>query len=194
MKVFLDVGAHTGQTLTAAQRWEFDRIVCFEPVAENCTFLRELADKRTIIEPFGLWNKTAAMPVYDAGSQGGSLWKRPGRSTKNEKCHFVRASDWLRENIAVRDQVWMKVNAEGAEIDILNDLLDTNTFSFVDFLEVMWDAHKIPAVANGLAKVQVRLSEFPAPRVISSKLVPPAKTHVARIDNWLTMTGAVERR
>jgi FkbM family methyltransferase len=193
MKVFLDVGAHTGQTLTAAQRWDFDKIVCFEPCATNWPYLQELADKRTVIERFGLWNKTITVPLYDPGSQGGSIWKRPGRSTKSEMCDFVRASDWLRDNVA-GCTVWMKVNAEGAEIDILNDLLDSGAFALVDYLEVMWDANKIPAVAGGLSKVQARLKECPVPRVINSKQVPPAKTHVARIDNWLTMTGAAERR
>lgn len=194
MKVLLDVGAHTGQTLTAAQRWDFDRIVCFEPAPVNHESLRELADKRTVIEPFGLWNRDATMPLYDIGSQGASIWKRPGRSTVSEQCKFVRASSWMRDNLKLTDVVWMKVNAEGAEIDIINDLLDSDMFGRVDFLEVMWDAHKIPAVSSGLARVQARLAEFKSPRVISSKLVPPAKTHVARIDNWLTLTKAVARR
>lgn len=189
MKVFLDVGAHTGQTLTAAQRWGFDRIECFEPVAENCAVLKELADKRTVINPFGLWNKTASVPIYDPGSQGGSIWKRPQRSTKSELCRMVRASDWLRENVHSCDEVWMKINAEGAEIDIINDMLDTDTFQRVSFLEVMWDAHKIPAVASRLAAVQARLANYPPPQVMSSKDVKPAKTHVARIDNWLAATG-----
>ena len=191
MKIFLDVGAHTGQTLTAAQRWGFDRIECFEPVPENCEVLRELADKRTNINQFGLWNKTQSANVFDPGSQGGSLWKRPQRSTKSIVCNFVRASDWLRDNTAEEDQVWMKVNAEGAELDIITDLLDTGMFERVSFLEVMWDAHKIPAVAGRLEAVKARLAIFSAPRVMSSKQVKPAKTHVARIDNWLTATGLV---
>lgn len=199
MKIFLDVGAHTGQTLTAAQRWGFDLIICFEPVKENVAILRELADKRTVILPFGLWNKTARMPIYDPGSQGGSLWKRPGRKHHAEQCEFVRVSDWLRE----RDwggaeawyedydgaEVWMKINAEGAELDIITDMLDTGTFNRITYLKVMWDAHKIPAVAARLAGVKARLVDFKPPRVMDSKQVKPAKTHVARIDNWLAATG-----
>lgn len=194
MKIFLDVGAHTGQTLAAAQRWDFDRIVCFEPASVNQQYLTELADARTVINPFGLWNQSTTMPLYDVGSQGASLWKRPNRGTKSEKCKFVCATEWFDYNIESDDTVWMKLNAEGAELDIITNLLDSGAFGLVDFIEVMWDAHKIPAVAGRLDAVRDRLNKYPSPRVINSKDVPKALTHVARIDNWLTMTGAVNRR
>lgn len=189
MRIFLDVGAHTGQTLLAAMRWPFDRIVCFEPVEEHIAGLHELADKRCVICDFGLWNQNAKAPLYDAGSQGASLWKRPKRSTKSALCTFMRVSEWLTTNIHPGDQVWMKVNAEGAELDIIEDMLDTGTFDLVSHLEVMWDSHKIPAVAGRLAGVKERLSHYTAPRVFSSKDLPPAITHVGRIDNWLAATG-----
>lgn len=192
-KVLLDVGAHVGQTLTAALRWNFDRIVCFEPAAANCEHLREIADKRTCVEPIGLWNETAAKQLYDTGSQGASLWKRPKRSTESERCLFVRASDWFGANLKPDDQVWMKLNAEGAEIDILTDLLDSGMFERVNYLLVMWDAHKIPAVAPRLAAMKARMSQFGSPRVVSSKEVEPAVSHIGRIDQWLKMTAGISR-
>jgi len=192
-KVLLDVGAHVGQTLTAALRWDFDRIVCFEPAASNVRHLREIADKRTSVKPFGLWNENAQKPLYDTGSQGASLWKRPKRSTEREDCCFVRATDWFIDELRPDDTVWMKLNAEGAEIDILTDLLDSGQFDRVSYLLVMWDAHKIPAVAPRLAAMKKRMAEFGSPRVISSKEVEPAVSHIGRIDNWLKLTCGVSR-
>lgn len=194
MKVFLDVGAHQGQTLLAALRWNFDRIVCFEPAAENVRCLRELGDERTEICHFGLWSRTGPATLFDTGSQGASLWKRPGRATTPERCVFTRASDWMRAHIKDGDQVWMKLNAEGAELDIITDLLDSGEMERISYSVVMWDAHKIPAVAPRLAAVKARLAgKYDAPRVVSSKDVKPALTHVGRIDSWLKMTKGVER-
>jgi FkbM family methyltransferase len=189
MRIFLDVGAHTGQTLLAAQRWPFDRIVCFEPVAANIALLRELADRRTTIEPYGLWNKTATAPIFDPGSQGGSLWKRPKRPHGHEMCQFVRAADWLDLSVNDGDQVWMKLNAEGAELDIITDMLDSGAVARLTHLLVMWDASKIPQIRDRLEAVQARLAEYTGLHVRSSKDIDPAKTHVGRIDNWLALTG-----
>lgn len=190
MKVFLDVGAHTGETLAAVLRWDFDRIVCFEPAAANLPRLRRLADARTTVEPFGLWDKSCEERLCNPGSDGASLWERPNRPKTHEVCRFVRATDWLRDNLSVGDTVWMKLNVEGAELDVLTDLLDGGEFHRVDFLEIMWDAHKIPALASRLHAVRARIEAlYQVPRVMNSKQVPKADTHSGRIDNWLTMTG-----
>ena len=52
MKVFLDVGSNRGQTVRVAlePKYEFDRIYCFEPVAELRRVLAaEFRDSRIII-------------------------------------------------------------------------------------------------------------------------------------------------
>jgi FkbM family methyltransferase len=191
MKVFLDVGAHTGQTLAAAKCWDFDRIVCFEPVKQHLSKLTESADERTEIEMFGLWDRTALRTLFDPGSQGASLWKRPGRSEAAETCLFVSAAEWLLENTSPNDTVWMKLNAEGAELDIITDLLDSGVFDRINFLQVMWDAGKIPEIADRVAAVRARVeAKYRAPQVINSKALPPAKTHADRIDGWLALTSA----
>lgn len=195
MKVFLDVGAHIGQTLAAVLRYDFDRIVCFEPVPDHFTPLKKLADARTEIKQFGLWDKYITAPLYNIGTQGASLWQRPERPTTSGLCHFVPASAWLRENVSLRDTVWMKLNVEGAELDIITDLLDSGEMDSVDFLEIMWDAGKIPEIADRVDAVRRRLASlYGAPRVVSSKEVPTAPTSTGRVDNWLAMTGMVPRK
>jgi FkbM family methyltransferase len=193
MKVFLDVGAHTGQTLAAAKRWDFDRIVCFEPVQEHQKVLEKLADRRTQIVPYGLWDRDETAELYDPGSQGASLWKRPGRPETHISCTFVSAAEWLRDNAYSGDTVWMKLNVEGAELDIVTDLLDSGTIECISFLQVMWDARKIPALANQLALVRARVeARYQPPRVVSSATFELSATHTARIDSWLAMTGGVK--
>lgn len=194
-KVFLDVGAHVGQTLNAAMRWDFDIIHCFEPVTANVKHLLEIGDSRTYVHPVGLWNKSESRPLYDAGSQGASLWKRPNRSRVSEMCTFIRASDWFAAHLHSGDQVWMKLNAEGAELDIITDLLDSGEFEKISYTLVMWDAHKIPAVSRGLEAVRSRLgAKYSSPRVISSKEIASAVSHVGRIDSWINMTEGAKKR
>lgn len=195
MKVFLDVGAHIGQTLAAAQRWDFGRIVCFEPVKAHLSALAKVADERAEIEMFGLWNKTALATLHHPGTKGASLWERAGMPATDRECLFVRASTWLNANLANGDTVWMKLNVEGAELDVITDMLDSGEFARVSYLQVMWDARKIPAIAERMAEVRNRIDKLYAPpRVISSEMVPPGATCEARVDNWLAMTGGVKRR
>ena len=55
MKIFLDVGAHKGQTLKIAleEKYGFDKIYCFEPVSECCDVLRTYRDERVTICEYG---------------------------------------------------------------------------------------------------------------------------------------------
>lgn len=189
MRVFLDVGAHIGQTLAAAKRWNFDRIVCFEPATQHLPALEALADERTSIRSFGLLDRTVDLPLYNVGGQGASLWKRPERSKASEMCSFVRASDWLNDQVP-GCEVWMKLNVEGAELDILTDLMDTGAIRRINYLLVMWDARKIPEIAPRMEEVRARLATYTRPIVTDSRDIPDAKTREERIDGWLATTPA----
>lgn len=190
MKVFLDVGAHIGQTLAAAKRWNFDRIYCFEPAKQHRPTLEALADDRTTVLSFGLLDRTVEMPLYNVGGQGASLWKRPERSKVSETCRFVRASNWMPDNIISSHghEAWMKLNVEGAELDILTDLMDTGEIGRINYLLVMWDARKIPEIAPRMEAVRARLATYARPIVTDSRDIPDAKTREDRIDGWLSTT------
>jgi FkbM family methyltransferase len=186
MKIFLDVGAHVGQTLKAVRDLPFDRIHCFEPVPQHWPILNKLAlGYPAIIEKFGLWGSNAKVRLYDPGSMGASLWQREGRGTHYTTCQMRDATDWFAANIADHDEVYMKLNCEGAELDVLDNLIDNNCLPAHTL--VMFDAHKIPELHGHLAAVRERLKSYPS--VLSSKEIPPGATHEARIRSWLTMVG-----
>jgi FkbM family methyltransferase len=189
VNVFLDVGAHRGQTLAAVLERDFDRIVCFEPVAQHWPVLQALADKRTRVEPFGLWNRTAAVELLDPGTKGAGLWVKDKRRTDvpvtRELCEFRRATDWFCDNLASSDRVYLKLNCEGAECDILDDLLDSGEFEKVAFLMVDFDVRKISSMRHRQGEILARLKQYPAPRVMLSSDVMTGDTHRARIHNWL---------
>lgn len=187
MKVFLDVGAHNGETLQAAidPRLGFRRIVCFEP-APSCWPKLKARAANVQLAPFGLWNKTGSFPLVAPGSMGAGLWKKDGgRTDETLTCRFVRASDWMRENIAAGDVVYLKLNCEGAECDILDDLLDSGEFDKVSFCMVDFDVRKIAHMKHRQAEVMERLAGYPFPRVATTKQVMVGPTHQDRIRNWL---------
>lgn len=188
MKVFLDVGANTGQSLMAAMdpAFGFQRIVCFEPARECWPKLKALADSRVRIERFGLWDKTCEKDIFQPGTKGAGIWKKDnGRSDVTELCQFVKASDWFRENLQPGDEVFLKLNCEGAECDILDDLLDSGEFELVSFVMIDFDVRKISAEAHREAETRLRLAGYGFPRVATSKEVMRGETHQDRIKNWL---------
>lgn len=188
MKIFLDVGAHMGQTLIAAQQADFHRIYCFEPASICWEKLSALADKRTKIERFGLWNKTTEMPLNDPGSKGGSIWiknnRDPNADSMQELCEFRSATDWFQKNIRKSEQVYLKLNCEGCECDILDDLLDSGEFSKVAYLLVEFDVRKVDSLMHREGEMRDRLSQFPYPRIVFSRDLESGPVHGDRIRNW----------
>lgn len=193
MNLFMDVGAHDGQTLRPALEWrpKFDLVFCFEPVADCATRCRDAADRdpRAVVYPFGLWNRSTLAPVYGAGTKGGSLWPKDNLAAdaKVVTGRFERASSWMKSNVSLADRLWLKLNCEGAECDILEDLLDSGEFSKVSFLLVCWDAMKIEAQRHRVADVVPRLPLDTCRVMYGSEIT--ASTHHERITKWLSMTG-----
>ena len=186
MKIFLDVGAHVGQTLAAVLPLDFDRIVCFEPAAVCWGPLKKMGDHRVTVERFGLWKKTCEAPLFNPGSMGAGLWQREGRARKSVMCDFVRASDWMRENVTSEDVVYMKLNCEGAECDIIDDLLNSGEFSKLSFVMIDFDVRKFEDLKHRQGQVAKRLEVYPFPRV-ASKAHRIGDTHAARIQHWLRL-------
>jgi FkbM family methyltransferase len=128
VKVFLDVGAHEGSSLHAVRdpKYGFERIYCFEPAPACWPALDAVPDDRVTVCRFGLWNRTCEHALYDPGSRGASLFEDKFKSIPGtERARFLRATDWFREHLGAADEIYVKLNCEGAECDIVEDLLDS---------------------------------------------------------------------
>jgi FkbM family methyltransferase len=195
LRIFLDVGANTGQSLAAALDpvFRFDQIVCFEPVESCWWYLGKFKDDRIRVEHFGLWNKPCARFIYEPGIKGASMWRKDkARTDATELCEFRRATDWFKENIKAGDTVFLKLNCEGAECDILDDLLDSGEFDKVSFCMIDFDVRKIASQKHRQFEILERLllNDIKFPRVAFSKQVMRGATHQERIKNWLRMVEA----
>lgn len=196
MKVFLDVGAHEGETLHAVRdpRYRFDRIYCFEPAPSCWPALEAVRDDRVSVCRFGLWNQTCVRPLYDSGSLGASMFADKFKTQPPEQMsRFVRASEWLCENLLEDDEVYLKLNCEGAEFDIVEDLLDSGELERMRSVMIDPDVRKIPSRAHRERVVRARLVGKGLANYFMEEDVMIGETHRARIQNWLRTAGAEDR-
>ena len=153
MRVFIDVGAHYGETLDVAldPRWGFDRVYSIEPSQACQQLLRKFRDRRIILEDCGLSNRTSSAELYGSGLLGGSVYSDKPQSgdVAAESIALVRASEWLEEHTAADDDVFLKLNCEGGEADILDDLLASpRVMNRLRSIYVDFDIRKIPSQAH----------------------------------------------
>ena len=168
-KIFLDVGAHIGQTLQEAIKddYLFDVIHCFEPMSEPFAALgkmvREvgakpdpqnqnvfkLGEKTIILNNFGLADIPGERIVYGSGV-GASLYEGARRHAEQDidrsltaTCAFVEASDYFRQHFVRNDLLVVKMNCEGAEVEILKNLLESGEIFKIASVMIDFDARRI---------------------------------------------------
>lgn len=164
-RIFLDVGAHQGQTIEMMLRPRFkvDHIVGFDP----STLCHDILDRKFCSNPkvsivkAGLWSKTCEMNLYNEGSQGGSVHADYQTTCNPEprvtRCKFIRASDWFAEHVSHDDEVFLKINAEGSECEIVLDLLDTGEYDKVKAVFIDFDVRKSPSQKHKEEELRERM-------------------------------------
>ncbi|WP_327371950.1 FkbM family methyltransferase [Streptomyces sp. NBC_01217] len=163
MRVFLDVGGHYGETLDVAldPRWGFEKIYSFEPAQSCRRILRGFRDSRAHIVSAGLSNSTGQATLFGTGLLGASVYadKRElgDGHVRAETIALVRATDWLLTNTSADDEIYLKLNCEGSECDVLEDLLDSGVINRLQSIYVDFDVRKIPSQAHRHAIVEDRL-------------------------------------
>ena len=195
-KVFIDVGAHDGGTLYAVQspKWRLDVIHCLEPASAWWPILEEIAagDSRVSIHRVGLSNQTTDLRLFDPGSAGASIFadKARGEIAGEELIRVVRASDWVRENVPRGAVAYMKLNCEGAECDILDDLIDSGEIKRFASVSIDFDVRKIPSQVHREREVRARIESAGLTNCVFADDVMIGETHRARVENWLRSVGA----
>ena len=175
MKIFLDIGAWNGDTAKSilSSKYTFDKIYCFEPQLDLCEDIRKIDNPKIVIEEFGLWNKNCRTLVYMYAHKRGRI--NDGASVYEDKIpvekksvevQMIKASEWFAENINDDDYVVLKINCEGAECDILEDLMDSEEFKKVDALIIDFDVRKIPSQKHREAELTNRLKNYNIPMYI----------------------------
>lgn len=161
MRIFLDIGAHTGETLKVVTdpRWGFEKIFSFEPAPACWPALEELSTPVVELCRFGLWDKDASLPLHNAGAVGASMSADKEREGEAVDCEFRDAAAWLREHVREEDDVYAKINVEGAEAELVARLHETGTLSLIDHLLIHFDVRKVPSKRHLEAEIRQQLTE-----------------------------------
>lgn len=161
-KVFLDVGAHIGESLEIGlhRKYNFDKFLVVEPSKFGINFLSKFKDERIKIYHLGFSDKNEKVILYGSGSVGASIFADKKRNWSNqESVSLVRFSEWYGTNISESDLVWIKINVEGAEKYIIPE------FSKIEFLQniqsvlVSFDVDKIPSQYGESTRLKLILLE-----------------------------------
>lgn len=190
--IFLDIGAHEGHTLEEVTKpaWPFTRIYAFEPMPDQYETLRARfgSDERVSLLAYGLSNKSGAATLY--GSNAGleaSLYadKIDVDETIATECLFVRASAFFEMTLNREEPVFVKLNCEGAEVPILDDLIDSGEIWKATNVMIDFDIRKVPGKESEAERILARLAEIGFDRYCLCEDVMHGATHQDRIAAWL---------
>jgi FkbM family methyltransferase len=197
MKIFLDVGSHSGQTLEEVvhKRYLFDVIHCFEPMPAEYNRMVErfktAALKRRIeLHNYGLLDRTCTLDLHGTNiDKGSSIFPNKERMKGREQktpCQFKRAADFFAQNIDKNDLVVMKLNVEGSECIIMNDLLDTNECDKIDNVMIDFDIRKVPDKLDDEMLLLDRFNKEGFENYSLCDDVMVGSNHQKRIRHWLS--------
>ena len=148
----IDVGAYEGE-FTALMRQDWDaRVVAIEPIPEFASSLeaRFSDDVRVSVLAAAL-GAAAGFISISLSQDGSSAWVF---SADSVEVPLVDVSD------VVNDQqvALLKINAEGAEFDVLDRLVDTGQIMQVDTIQVQFHRF-VPGARNRRKKIRRRLQD-----------------------------------
>lgn len=185
-RVFLDIGAHQGETLDEVIRpaWSFDRIVCFEPASSCWSSIVALADDRVQLVRAGLWDRDTEMELHDPGRIGASLTAGKAVSGDVETCTVLDAGRWFAENLLPDDIVFAKINVEGAECDLIDRLAATGQLRRLAHLLVHFDVLKIHGQEHRAGEAAAVL-DASGIDWIDARRIMFGRSHGLKTANWL---------
>jgi FkbM family methyltransferase len=192
MRVFLDIGSHEGQTLDVVVRPEhaFDVIYAFEPMPAQYETLRERFEDFPAVRlrNYGLGDETATLPLYGSNmDMEASMYpaKNDVDSSVVTHCDFLEASEFFASYLTQDMTVIVKLNCEGAEVEILRNLMDTGEIWKCSDIVVDFDVRKIPGMEASEATIMRDLRSVGFTRIIEREYVMLGETHAERITHWL---------
>ena len=207
MKIFIDVGSHTGETLLEVikEKYAFEKIVCFEPSKFCLDKLEKFAaeDNRIVICEFGLSNGNKDAELFQPGAVTGSIYKdykdedysldkdedHSLDKEEVEKIKLCDANEWFENNISADDYIVVKTNCEGSEVDILDSLLDGNYMKNIYSFLIDFDIRYHKEFQHRELEIRKRLQEQKQKNFCFSNDVLIGVSHSKRIENWLTLFG-----
>lgn len=197
----LDVGSRNGESLEEFVRWEFDRIYSFEPMpTQHARIVEQFADDpRVVAYQFGLSDVTGVKQMFGADEHGEAsvfATKSDLNPSVVTDARFMEAALWTTYVLTDDADVYMKLNCEGSEVAILNNLMDHDELRKVKAFRVELDISRVRGHEHEADELLARLDEVgytaytvgSDARFVNGGLVdrvPQVGTHHGRLHDWL---------
>lgn len=189
--IFLDVGAHEGQTLeeVVKPRYGFDWIFAFEPMPRQFAILSErFRDPNVILLEYGLSDHSGEATFYGGNDRmETSLYASKVDVDEREETpgRVVAASEFFEQQVAPWETAVVKLNCEGAEVPILDDLIDSGAIWRCANVMIDFDTRKVAGREGEEARVLGRLDDLGFADYCLCEDVFRGETHQDRIRCWL---------
>lgn len=156
--VYFDLGGYKGEEVDEIYRRYGCYIYVFEPVAEYASFLQQKYKdiERIKVFAFGLSDKTeqTSISLLDNSS---SVFKQDGGA---ETIQLVRISEFISQHNIEKIDL-MKINIEGSEYPVLEDLIKTKLINRVENVMVQFHDFVDDAEARMLKiEAQLKLTHY----------------------------------
>lgn len=164
--IFFDIGAHIGNFSSKMYEKFECNIYAFEPLEENFKILKQNLNNHKKIKCYqiALLNFDGYSNISSLGASA-SLFDRNEGST-NEEVIVKSFGTFIREeNINFID--FVKMNIEGSEYDLLNDIIDSGNISKIQHLQIQFhnfvddSEAKRKVIRNKLKKTHKIIYNFP---------------------------------
>lgn len=193
--IFVDVGAHEGQTLEEVVKpsYGFSHIHAYEPMTEQwlrANFLYGSYDNVTV-HHYGLAYDDGNKPVYGTNKAMDATLFQEKRDTPDPAyvtvCRFQSAA---RVFASFPDEpLIVKLNCEGAEIEILDSLIDSGQIHRVENVMIDFDIRKVTGHEHEEQRIIRKLAATGFDRYSLCEEVMRGATHQERIASWLRKVG-----
>jgi FkbM family methyltransferase len=153
-KVFIDGGSHAGESVDLFRASFSDseeyEIHCFEP---NPVHKKILTKKDVTYYPKAIWIKYGKIDFYgtdeiERRNVGCTVSKEKTDISHKDpvKVPGICFSSWLKKTFSKDDYIIVKLDIEGAEYKVLNQLLTTGAINYINHLYVEFHHQWMPAV------------------------------------------------
>jgi FkbM family methyltransferase len=199
-RIFVDVGAHNGGSIFSVIEggYTFDRMVSVEPDPEMIAalekrFAKEIADGRYQIAPVGLSDHIGTAQLMGDNTEGGASMIAAKFGAGAGNVREIRLIDWptfLKDYNLKNARLWVKINAEGAEVAILDSIIAEGGKN-IESLVIFFDIVKSPFGAWKKWRVMRDLARAAIPYVLAENVLikhGPRK----RLNNWLSGFAALK--
>lgn len=170
----IDCGSNVGVTLAYfKQLYPKAEINLFEPLPENIQYLKQNIENnnftKVILNPVAVGGMKGTLTLYGK-QQAGSLHPEKVNVQSNIFKDHISEVQVVRLSEYIGDQVvdFLKIDIEGAEDDVIQDLVDTNTLRQVR--QLVLEYHFFSFKENALSNILSNLEKAGFQTLVTSKI------------------------